>query len=130
MRVLIAEDDLVSRIVISKLMKAYGECDITVDGIQVIEAFVTGLDSGKPYDLICLDVMMPKVDGIMALRTIRELEEKKKIEVSKRAKIIVTTALGKTDYVMSAFKTDMEVYVSKPLGINDMEEAMKKLGVI
>jgi len=130
MRILIAEDDLISRTVISKLLSIYGECDITVDGIQAIEAFVIGMDSGKPYDLICLDVIMPKVDGIKALRIIRELEEKRKIEVSKRAKIIVTTALGETDYVMSAFKTDMEVYVGKPLGIDSMEKAMGKLGLI
>ena len=130
MRILIAEDDLTSRIFISKLLSIYGECDTTVDGIQAIEAFVIGMDSGKPYDLICLDVIMPKVDGIMALITIRELEDKRKIEVSKRAKIIVTTALGETDYVMSAFKTDMEVYVSKPLGIDSMEKAMGKLGLI
>jgi len=130
MRILIAEDDLISRTVISKLLSIYGECDTTVDGIQAIEAFVIGMDSGKPYDLICLDVIMPKVDGIKALRIIRELEEKRKIEVSKRAKIIVTTALGETDYVMSAFKTDMEVYVGKPLGIDSMEKAMGKLGLI
>ena len=74
MKILIAEDDLTSRQFISKYMSAYGECDVTVDGIEAIEAFIIGLDSKNPYDLICLDVMMPKVDGIKALKTIRELE--------------------------------------------------------
>ncbi|WHH61353.1 response regulator [Petroclostridium sp. X23] len=130
MRILIAEDDLASRKFISKFMSSYGECDVTVDGIEAIEAFILGLDSRKPYDLICLDVMMPKVDGIKALKTIRELEEVREIDKSKRAKIIVATALGETNYVMSAFETGMEVYVNKPIDLDKLEEAIQKLGLL
>jgi two-component system chemotaxis response regulator CheY len=130
MRILIAEDDLASRKFISKFMSYYGECDVTVDGIEAIEAFILGLDSRKPYDLICLDVMMPKIDGIKALKTIRELEEVRGIDESKRAKIIVTTALGETSYVMSAFKTGAEAYVNKPIDLDKLEEAMKKLALL
>lgn len=130
MRILIAEDDLISRRVITKLLSTYGECDVTVDGIEAIDAFVRALDSGKPYDLICLDVMMPKVDGIKALQTIRQLEDVRRIEEVKRAKVIVATALGETNYVMSAFRTGMEAYVNKPIEVNNIEGAMKKLGLI
>lgn len=130
MRILIAEDDMASRRFITKFMTAYGECDVTVDGIEVIDAFILALDSGKPYDLICMDVMMPKVDGIKALKTIRQLEAVRDIEESKRVKIIVTTALGQTQYVTSAFETGMEVYVDKPIVTEKMEDAMRKLRLI
>ncbi len=130
MKILVAEDDLASRKLISKFLSNYGVCDVTVNGIEVLEAFVIAMDLNKPYDLVCLDVMMPRVDGVKALRTIRALEEARDIEESKRVKIIITTALGKTDYVMSAIKTGLEVYVSKPLDLGKMEEAMKKLGLI
>lgn len=130
MKILIAEDDLISRRVITKLLSTYGECDVTVDGIEAIDAFVIALDSGKPYDLICLDVMMPMVDGIKALLTIRQMENARRIEEVKRAKIIVVTALGETKYVKSAFETGMEAYVNKPIEVNNIEEAMKKLGLI
>lgn len=130
MRILIAEDDATSRKVILNLLSTYGECDATVDGIEVIEAFVMGLELGRSYDLICLDVMMPKIDGIKALTTIRELEDIRKVEEGKRAKIIITTALGETDYVMSGLKTGLEAYVNKPIEMNNMEDAMKKLGLL
>jgi len=130
MRILIAEDDPASRKFLFKYMSSYGECDVTIDGIEAIEAFILGLDTGKPYDLICLDVMMPKIDGIKAIKTIRELEELRGIEENKRIKIIVTTALGETDYIISAFTTGLEVYVNKPIELDKLEEAMKKLALI
>jgi len=111
-------------------MSTYGECDITVDGIGAIEAIVKALDLGKAYDLICLDVMMPKVDGIKVLKTIRELEYLRGLEEETRSKIIITTAFAETDYVMSAIQTDMEAYVSKPIDIDNMKEVMKKMGLI
>lgn len=130
MKILIAEDDFASRKFIFKFMSSYGECDLTIDGIEAIEAFILGLDTGKPYDLICLDVMMPKIDGIKALKTIRELEEVRGIEEANRTKIIVTTALGETSYVMSAFTTGLEAYVNKPIDLDKLEEAMRKLAVL
>ena len=130
MRILIAEDDLVSRRIMSKFMSEYGKCDVTVDGIEAIEAFIIGLDSQRPYDLICMDVMMPKVDGIKALKTIRELEEVRGIQADKRVRVIVATALGETNYVMSALDTGLEAYVNKPIEIEKMEDAMKKLKLL
>jgi two-component system, chemotaxis family, chemotaxis protein CheY len=130
MRILIAEDDMASRRFMSKYMSTYGECDVTVDGMEAIDAFILGLDTGRPYDLICLDVMMPKVDGIKALKTIRQLEAVREIEETKCAKIIITTALGETQYVMSGLVTGMEAYISKPIDPEEMENTIKKLRLI
>lgn len=130
MKILIAEDDLASRRFMYRFMSAYGECDITVDGIEAIEAYILGLDSGKPYDLLVLDVMMPKVDGIKVLKTIRELERARGIEGEALIKIIVTTALGQTQYVMSGIETGLEMYISKPVETDRMEAAMRKMGFL
>ena len=59
MRILIAEDDFASRKAILKFLSAYGECDVTVDGMEAIDAFMMALEEEDPYDLICLDVMIP-----------------------------------------------------------------------
>lgn len=130
MKILIAEDDLASRRFMYRFMSAYGECDITVDGIEAIEAYILGLDSGKPYDLLVLDVMMPKVDGIKVLKTIRELERARGIDGAALIKIIVTTALGQTQYVMSGIETGLEMYISKPVETDRMEAAMRKMGFL
>lgn len=63
MKILIAEDDLASRQFLLQVLTGYGDCDVTVDGIEAVEAFTTAHKTKKPYDLICLDIMMPRVDG-------------------------------------------------------------------
>lgn len=130
MRILIAEDDLISRKFMQKFLSAYGECDVTVDGVEAVEAFIAALDANNPYDLICLDVMMPRVDGIKALKTIRELEEIRGIKGENRSRIIVTTALAKVDYIVESFQTGMEDYVGKPIDLEEMEAAMRRVGVL
>jgi len=80
MRILIAEDDYASRKFLYKFLSAYGECDITIDGIEAVDAFMLALDEGKPYDLVCLDIMMPKLDGTRALKAIRDVEKQRGIE--------------------------------------------------
>ena len=64
MRILIAEDDLVSRKFLFKFLSRYGECDLVVDGLEALDAFLISIKDDRHYDLICLDIMMPKVDGI------------------------------------------------------------------
>ena len=63
LKILIAEDDLISRKFLSKFLSQYGECDIVVDGLEAIDAYMLAMREKKPYDLICLDIMMPKLDG-------------------------------------------------------------------
>ena len=94
MRILIAEDDLVSRNFLSKFLSKYGECDLVVDGLETIDAFLMAMKDKDPYELICLDIMMPKVDGVKSLKAIRDLERQYGITPDRHVKIIMTTALA------------------------------------
>lgn len=130
MRILIAEDDLASRKFLYKFLSAYGDCDITVDGTEAVEAFMLAWDEKKPYQLICLDIMMPKMDGYKALKMIREIEQEKQLLPEQQAKIIMTTALNETENVFEAFDAGCEGYAAKPINTTKMVEVMKKLGLI
>lgn len=130
MKILIAEDDLVSRRFLSKFLSKYGECDQTVDGIETLEAFLMSLDENEPYDLICLDIMMPKVDGIKVLGAIRDLENQKNISEANRVKVIMTTALNDTESIYNSFEIGCEGYASKPIDTVKFVEVMKKLDLI
>lgn len=128
MKILIAEDDFSSRKFLYKYMLAYGECDMTVDGMEALDAFIMALDEGTPYDLACIDIMMPKVDGVKVLQVIRDLEKQKKIPEEKRTKIIMTTALNDVDLVKNLFEYGCEAYATKPIDINKLETVIDKLG--
>jgi two-component system, chemotaxis family, chemotaxis protein CheY len=129
-KILIAEDDLVSRNFMSKFLEKYGECDQVVDGLETIDAFLMALKDKDPYQLICLDIMMPKVDGVTALRAIRELEKQYGIVQDQRVKIIMTTALAEAQLVRTAFEYGCEAYAAKPIDTQKLIEVMKKLGLI
>jgi len=129
MRILIAEDDLVSRQFLQKYLSRYGECDIVVDGLEALDAYMIALKDEQPYELICLDIMMPKVDGVKVLKNIRDMENQRKIPAEKRARIIMTTALAETQFVQQAFEYGCNAYAAKPIDIERFEEILKKLGI-
>jgi len=130
MRILIAEDDLISRKFLLKFLSQYGECDIVVDGLEALDAFLMSVKDNIPYDLICLDIMMPKVDGVKVLKSIRELEIQKGFLPEKRSKIIMTTALAEAQFVQKAFDIGCDAYAAKPIDTAKLVEVMQKLGLI
>ena len=122
MRILIAEDDRISRSFLQKFMVTYGEVEVAVDGMDIKE--------GKPFDLLCLDIMMPKVDGLKVLKVIRQLENQNEKASNKKIKIIMMTALADIGYVDEAFRLGCDAYASKPVDTEKVEEAMRNLGLI
>lgn len=131
MRILIAEDDFASRVVIKTMLEPYGDCDIVVNGKEVIEAFQLALMENNPYDLICLDIMMPKMDGREALRCIRQVEKENKVAPRDEAKIVMTTALGTPKDVIDAYYTGgCTSYIVKPLTKEKIRNTLKELGFL
>ena len=130
MKILIAEDEMISRKFIYKFLSKFGDCDLTIDGGEAIDAFMMALDEVEPYDLVCLDIMMPNVDGLKALKIIREIEVERGISESDKVKIIMTTALNDVTNVQSAFETGSEGYAVKPINTQKLTDVMKRLKLI
>lgn len=130
MRILICEDDFASRKLLYKFLSRYGKCDMAVNGIEAIEAFNMAWDEKEPYEFICLDIMMPKIDGIKVLKSMREFENKKGVAADKRAKVIMMTALSDTSSITEAYKYGCESYVSKPVDISKLEETLTELKIV
>lgn len=127
MRILIAEDDLTSRKFLHRFLSQYGECDLVVDGLEALEAFLMSAKEEMPYDLICLDIMMPKVDGVKVLKSIRDFENQKGFDPEKRSKVIMTTALAETQFVQNAFDIGCDAYAAKPIDLARFTEVLQKL---
>ena len=130
MKILLAEDDYATRKFMSSFLSKYGECDVTVDGMEAVDAFMMALEDGEPYDLACLDIMMPVMDGYQALMGIRNLEKDHNVPENKQVKIIMTTALNDEKNVKMAFDLGCSVYSGKPIDQERFEQALKKLGLI
>jgi len=128
LKILIAEDDMISRKLLWKVLDEFGECDLVINGIEAIDAYMIAINDDEPYDLICLDIMMPKVDGVKVLRTIRDLELQQ--EIVNPAKIIMVTALSETEVVDDTFQKGADAYATKPLDIDKFVEVMRNLKLV
>ncbi len=130
MKSLIVEDDFTARKLMQIYLKDYGETDIAINGQEAIDAFSLALEKNEPYDLICLDIMMPEVDGMEALEEIRKIEEKNNILGLSGVKIIMTTAKEQSRDIFGAFNAGCEAYIIKPVKKEALEKEMRKLNLI
>lgn len=130
MRILIVEDDITSRTLMKRYLTRYGSCEVAVDGIEALEVFLTAHKEGNPFGLICLDIMMPKLDGLSTLRAIRDYEQQKDLAAEKRAKVIMTTALNDQQTVNESYEAGCEAFAWKPIDVNRFTEVLDKLGLI
>lgn len=130
MKILLAEDDYVTRKAMDNFLSKYGECEVTVDGMEAVDAFMLAMEEEEPYDLICLDIMMPVMDGYQALMAIRNLEKERSIPKEEQVKVIMTTALNDENNVKMAFDLGCTIYSGKPIDQVRFEQALKKLGLI
>lgn len=130
MKILLAEDDFASRKFMSKLLGDYGECDVTVNGLEAVDAYLMALedDDEDNYDLVVLDVMMPMLDGYQVLDTIRKIEKDKNIPIENRAKVIMTTALNEEINVKKAMEIGCDAYVGKPVNVEKFTVLLDRLG--
>jgi two-component system chemotaxis response regulator CheY len=131
MRVLVVEDDFLSRNILRDLASEYGICDIAVDGEEAIMAFDLAREDGAPYDLIFMDIMMPGTNGLEAVKRIRAMEKERGIGSEGGSKIIMTTALGDPKTVFKAFnQCGATAYVVKPISREKVVTEVRKSGLI
>lgn len=131
MKCLIVEDDFISRRILRELLGAYFDCEIAVDGEEAVTAFRLAHDVKNPYDLICMDIMMPKMDGREALRVIRQLEKELEVPPNLEVKIVMTTALDDPKTVFDSFYQDgATAYLVKPISKQKLLRELRALGLL
>ena len=120
MKILLAEDDFVTRKFMTSFLSKYGECDVTVDGMEAVDAFMMALEDGEPYDLVCLDIMMPVMDGMECCRHIKE-----EISTSHIPVLMLTARDTEMDEIQ-ALETGADDYMSKPFSLAVLKTRIKK----
>ena len=130
MRILIVEDDMTSRLLLSKMLEPFGTCDVAVNGKEAVDAFQRARESAEPYALVCLDIMMPEMDGQAALKAIRAQEGALALPPSRAAKIVMTTALHDLDNVTNAYRELCDGYLVKPISREKLVGLLKELDLL
>jgi len=104
-RILIIEDEVKIQEILTEFLQEYGYAvDCACDGVAGIAQF-----SEEKYDLILLDIMMPKIDGLAVLELIREKSD---------IPIILITAMETEEFQMKGFDLKADDYITKPFSMN------------
>lgn len=116
MRVLIVDDAAFMRMMIKDI--------ITKEGHEVVGEAVNGVDAIKKYDellpdMVTMDITMPEMNGIDAIKGIRAKH--------KDAKIIVCSAMGQQEMVKDAIIAGAKDFIVKPFNQERVSEAISKL---
>ena len=123
-------DDFICRKVLQTILSRLGECDVAVDGSEALEAFRIAIEEKSPYDLVCLDIMMPGMDGHEVLREIREIEVSAGVGGLDGVKVVMTTALDGFEDVRLAFRDQCDGYLVKPLDRKALLDPLRSLALV
>jgi signal transduction histidine kinase/CheY-like chemotaxis protein len=115
--VLVAEDNAVNRKVTLKMLEKLGyTCDAVENGLEVLRAV-----QARTYDAVLMDCQMPEMDGFQATAEIRRREH-----ASGRLPIIALTANAMKGDQEKCLQAGMDDYVSKPISLQDLGDALKR----
>lgn len=132
LNILIVEDEFISRAVLKEMLSPFGECSTAVDGAEAIEVLQASYEkSGGRYDLVCLDIVMPRVNGHEVLQEIRRIEKRKGLEGKDTTKVVVVSGLDDAQNRMEALVVGgCAGYLTKPVSKQRLEEQLRRLNLI
>ncbi|WP_367118058.1 ATP-binding protein [uncultured Brevundimonas sp.] len=112
-RILLAEDNLVNQQVVQALLSGFGcQIDVAENGQEAIDLW-----SAHAYDLIMMDMQMPVMDGVEAIRSIRRGEQQREIN---RLPIAMLTANASSNHRDLASRAGADVVIPKPLSADHL----------
>ena len=115
MRTLIVDNEEADRVALQKILLNYGECDFEENGREAVNAFQRAWSGGDPYDLVCLDIQMPVLDGLQTLRILREMEGTMSVTDAERCRIFMITAYTAVTDRDRAGTLGCDGYFQKPI---------------
>jgi putative nucleotidyltransferase with HDIG domain len=129
MRILIVEDEMVSRTKLELIMEYFGDCKTQEHGDDALAAFHEAHRDDNPFNLIMLDINLPGMDGIQLLSAIRRAEKELNIEESHKAKILMTSSYRDKARIVASVQGGCDDYIGKPFNLDLIRDKLDKLGI-
>ena len=131
MKSLVVDDELTTRMMLKKILSPFGICDTISNGKEALKLFWLALKEKEPYDLICLDILMPELNGKTVLKKIREIEEKSEIRKDMIVNIFMVTSLNDSKTIMeSIVKYKCDSYILKPISKAKVISKLNQFNII
>lgn len=127
MKILLVDDMEITRIIHKNILINFGQVDIAKDGIEAVQKVLASYNMNRSYDVILLDIIMPKSSGFHALENIRKYENVNNI--NNKIKIIIVSSLDKKDDIEKAKELGADEVLIKPIDRIIIKDIFKKLGI-
>ncbi len=130
MKIMIVDDEIVSRMKMQKILNSVGECEAFESGVESLETFWQAIENHAPFDVITLDITMPEMDGTEILSKIRQIETEMKVPKEKRVKVLMVTSQVDEDTVRTCIQAGCDEYIAKPFDKVLILEKFRKMELI
>lgn len=129
MRILVVDDDYVSRVKLAAILQVYGQCDNAPNAAIAIELFKEAHKELVPYDIVAIDIEMPGISGSEAVVKFREIEAALEVGKGKTVKVIMVTAHKAIRDVTSSYYSGCDAYLIKPVTVDGVKAVFVELGI-
>ena len=130
MRTLIVDDQESNIKVLEKQLTRFGECDHAVSGKRALEKAAGAMAEGRRFDLICLDIMMPEMDGHAVLVELNKLDDRQGLSGSDRTRIVMVSGASPKDHLFKAFREECDAFIRKPIDRKELLNQIHELGLV
>jgi len=129
MKVLIVDDEAVSRAKLKLIMETFGDCETVESGTDAIASFRKSCQEKNPFDLVMLDIDLPDKDGTRVLSEIRAVEKALNGSYGKKVKILMATSMKDKNSIITCIQSGCNDYIVKPFDLNIIRTKLEKLGI-
>jgi two-component system chemotaxis response regulator CheY len=130
-RFLVVDDDEMGRLMLQDFLSEFAPCDCAVNGREGLDFFERALAGGNPYDMLCVDLVMPEMNGLALIRKIRDIEKTHPFFSNSRTRIFVISASDSTwekaDLLLDNLCDD---FITKPFNRDSLKADLYKYDLV
>ncbi len=130
MRIIIIDDVRLNAEYLARLFLPSAKCDLVNNGEKALIIIKNAIQNNNNYDLICLDLVMPEMDGFEVLKHVRLLENESASQPVKSAKIMITSAVKDHNSVTKAIQLGCDGYLTKPYTRKNLNIQLENMKIL
>ena len=125
-RILIVDDEEIGRILMEEIFSKYGPSVSVSSGADALKVYQKGIEKGKPFNVVLLDISLQDVSGVDVLKKIKNIDAG---QIDHKSIVVMVTAHSERNLVIDCIKSGCRGYFIKPLKQDAVDKKMAELGI-